>query len=75
MTRSGAAEKPRSHRNVAVTCTGLRALGVSEGVIGTFSDEFRQGMAARSKMLGDLGASASRALGRVASARARRTCS
>jgi Dyp-type peroxidase family len=51
-------EKPRSHRNVAVTCTGLRALGVSEGVIGTFSDEFRQGMAARSRMLGDLGTSA-----------------
>jgi len=50
-------EKPRSHRNVAVTCTGLRALGVPEGVIGTFSDEFREGMAARSAMLGDLGVS------------------
>jgi Dyp-type peroxidase family len=48
-------EKPRSHRNVAVTCAGLRALGVPEGAIGTFSDEFRQGMAARSPMLGDLG--------------------
>jgi Dyp-type peroxidase family len=52
-------EKPRSHRNVALTCTGLRALGVPEDVIGTFSDEFRQGMAPRSEMLGDLGASAS----------------
>jgi Dyp-type peroxidase family len=50
-------EKPRSHRNVAMTCPGLRALGVPEGVIGTFSDEFRQGMAARSEMLGDLGPS------------------
>jgi len=49
-------EKPRSHRNVAVTCTGLRALGVPDEVIATFSDEFRQGMAARSQMLGDLGA-------------------
>ena len=51
-------EKPRSHRNVGVTCAGLRALGVPEGVIGTFSDEFRQGMAARAPMLGDLGPSA-----------------
>jgi Dyp-type peroxidase family len=50
-------EKPRSHRNVALTCSGLRALGVPEDVIGTFSDEFRQGMAARSEMLGDLGVS------------------
>ena len=49
--------KPSSHRNVAVTCAGLRALGVPESVIGTFSDEFRQGMAARSEMLGDLGVS------------------
>ncbi|HUJ35083.1 MAG TPA: hypothetical protein VLW51_07730 [Solirubrobacteraceae bacterium] len=51
-------EKPHSHRNVAVTCAGLRALGVPEGVIATFSDEFREGMAARSAMLGDLGPSA-----------------
>jgi Dyp-type peroxidase family len=50
-------EKPRSHRNVAVTCAGLRALGVPDSVIGTFSDEFREGMAARSAMLGDLGVS------------------
>ena len=35
--------KPSSHHNVAVTCTGLRALGVPEAVIGTFSDEFRRG--------------------------------
>jgi Dyp-type peroxidase family len=40
-----------------VTCAGLRALGVPEGVIGTFSDEFREGLAARSPMLGDLGPS------------------
>ena len=50
-------EKPRTHRNIALTCTGLPALGVPEAVIGTFSDEFRQGMAARSQMLGDLGVS------------------
>ncbi len=52
--------KPRSHHNVAVTCSGLRALGVPETVIETFSDEFRQGMAPRSEMLGDLGPSASK---------------
>ncbi|HUA06686.1 MAG TPA: hypothetical protein VMB27_22460 [Solirubrobacteraceae bacterium] len=51
--------KPPFHHNVALTCAGLRALGVPEAVIATFSDEFRQGMAARSAMLGDLGASAS----------------
>jgi len=51
-------QKPTSHRNVAVTCAGLRALGVPENVIATFSDEFLQGMAARSEMLGDLGPSA-----------------
>ena len=50
--------KPQSHRNVAVTCAGLVALGVPEAVLATFSDEFRQGMAARSEMLGDLGPSA-----------------
>jgi len=51
-------EKPHSHRNVAVTCAGLHALGIPQDLIGTFSDEFRQGMAARSVMLGDLGPSA-----------------
>ena len=66
--------KPSSHHNVAVTCTGLRALGVPEAVIGTFSDEFREGMAARQRC----SATSARALpstGRAASARARPTCS
>jgi Dyp-type peroxidase family len=49
--------KPSSHHNVAVTCAGLRALGVPEALIETFSDEFRQGMAARHELLGDLGPS------------------
>jgi Dyp-type peroxidase family len=49
--------KPDSHVNIAVTCAGLRALGVPEAVIGTFSEEFREGMAARSQRLGDLGES------------------
>jgi Dyp-type peroxidase family len=49
--------KPSSHHNVAVTCAGLRALGVPETVIKTFSDEFREGMAPRHELLGDLGPS------------------
>lgn len=52
-----AGAKPDSHLGIALTYTGLRALGVPEPVMATFSDEFAQGMAARSAMLGDLGAS------------------
>ena len=38
---------------VAFTWNGLRALGVDEGSLSTFPDEFRQGMAARAAILGD----------------------
>jgi Dyp-type peroxidase family len=41
---------------VAFTWNGLRALGVSESSLATFPEEFRQGMAARAKILGDTGA-------------------
>src|SRR5215831_16379075 len=41
---------------VAFTWSGLRALGVDEAALATFPDEFRQGMVARAKMLGDTGA-------------------
>ena len=41
---------------VAFTWSGLRALGVDEGSLATFPEEFRQGMAARAKMLGLTGA-------------------
>lgn len=44
--------------SVGITCTGLRALGVPEDAIDSMSWEFRQGMAARAKELGDLGESA-----------------
>ena len=44
--------------NVAVTAAGLRALGVSEDVVDTFSREFREGMAPRATLLGDVGPSA-----------------
>jgi Dyp-type peroxidase family len=50
--------KPQTTLNVAVTYTGLRALGVADGLLCGFSAEFREGMAARSDLLGDVGASA-----------------
>src|SRR5215203_3677739 len=42
--------------SVAFTWPGLRALGVDEASLATFPEEFRQGMAARSQVLGDTGA-------------------
>jgi Dyp-type peroxidase family len=41
---------------VAFTWNGLRALGVDDACLATFPEEFRQGMAARSAILGDTGA-------------------
>ncbi|GAA1258705.1 Dyp-type peroxidase [Sphaerisporangium rubeum] len=43
--------------SVAVTYHGLRALGVPQDSLDTFAWEFRQGMAARAKALGDTGPS------------------
>lgn len=43
--------------SVAVTYHGLRALGVPQNSLDTFCWEFRQGMAARAKALGDIGES------------------
>jgi len=43
--------------SVAVTYQGLKALGVPQASLNTFSWEFRQGMAARAKDLGDVGPS------------------
>ena len=40
---------------VAFTWNGLRAFGVNEDALATFPDEFREGMAARSEVLGDTG--------------------
>ncbi len=48
-------EKPLTTLNVAVTAAGLRALGVSDAVVDTFSSEFRHGMASRATLLGDVG--------------------
>ena len=41
--------------SVAFTWPGLRALGVGEASLATFPEEFRQGMVARSQVLGDTG--------------------
>ena len=40
---------------VAFTSNGLRALGVPADSLATFPEEFRQGMAARAEVLGDVG--------------------
>ena len=52
--RSG---KPLTTLNVALTAAGVRALGVSDEVAGSFAIEFRAGMRARAGLLGDVGAS------------------
>src|SRR5262245_35842400 len=41
--------------SVALTYQGLKALGVPQKSLDSFAWEFRQGMAARSKELGDIG--------------------
>lgn len=41
--------------SAAVTCRGLEALGVPRAALETFAWEFRQGMAARARTLGDVG--------------------
>jgi Dyp-type peroxidase family len=50
--------KPLTTLNVAVTAAGLKALGVSDEVVSSFSAEFRQGMAGRAERLGDVGVNA-----------------
>jgi Dyp-type peroxidase family len=50
--------KPEVTLNVRLTGAGLSALGVPEDVIETFSDAFREGMAARAGLLGDAAANA-----------------
>jgi Dyp-type peroxidase family len=44
--------------HVALTYSGLVALGLSEEILASFPDAFREGMAARSEWLGDRGPSA-----------------
>jgi len=49
-------DKDRRWITVALTWSGLRALGVDQASLATFPEEFRQGMAARAEILGDTGA-------------------
>jgi Dyp-type peroxidase family len=51
-------EKPESGMNVALTFSGLRTLGLPDATLAGFPEEFRQGMAARAALLGDIGESA-----------------
>ena len=51
-------EKDKRWVTIAFTWNGLRAVGVDEGSLSTFPEEFRQGMAARAEMLGDTGGNA-----------------
>jgi Dyp-type peroxidase family len=44
--------------NVALTFQGLKALGVPQASLESFSEEFQQGMAARAEKIGDVGESA-----------------
>lgn len=50
-------ERPATTLNLAFSFCGLRALGVPEGALDGFSEDFRQGMAARWARLGDTGVS------------------
>jgi Dyp-type peroxidase family len=48
----------RAWLSVALSCSGLRALGVPQASLNSFPAEFREGMAARAARLGDVGESA-----------------
>ena len=48
-------EEDKHWVTVAFTWNGLRALGVDEGSLATFPEEFKQGMIARAEILGDSG--------------------
>ena len=60
VTSAAAAERPGRETivSVALTHEGLKALGVPQTSLDTFAWEFRQGMAARARELGDVGDSA-----------------
>jgi Dyp-type peroxidase family len=48
-------DKEQRWVTIAFTWNGLRALGVEESALASFPEEFREGMVARAKMLGDTG--------------------
>ncbi len=55
--RATAATPPDTSVTVAFTYHGLRALGVPQASLDSFTPEFREGMAARAGILGDVGES------------------
>ena len=55
-TRWDATSKPRATLNVALSFSGLIALGLPTEALASFPEEFRTGMAGRAKVLGDSGA-------------------
>ena len=54
----GADGAPETTLNLSFTYTGLAALGVDAALLATFPEDFREGMAARAHLLGDVGESA-----------------
>src|SRR4051812_31250530 len=46
---------PERSLNLGFTLAGLKALGVDQQTLGTFPEPFREGMAARAELLGDVG--------------------
>src|SRR5687767_12797549 len=54
-TVTEAADSDTRWVTVAFTWNGLRALGIDEAALATFPVEFREGMAARAEVLGDVG--------------------
>ena len=58
VTTAAGWESPRPFTlNIAFTYSGFETLGVPSDSLASFADEFREGMAARSVVLGDVGAS------------------
>lgn len=58
LTASPWAQKPDSGINIAFTYAGLAALELPRAALGSFPEEFREGMASRADLLGDEGGSA-----------------
>jgi Dyp-type peroxidase family len=58
MTAEPWAQAPDTAMNVAFSFAGLSTLGLGPGVLESFPEAFRQGMAARAERLGDRGPSA-----------------
>lgn len=56
-TAGEASEEGETSLTVAFTYQGLKALGVPQASLDSFAPEFRQGMAARAEILGDVGES------------------